>query len=89
MSKRKALPQLGALAQSINAHKPSATTAKRPGRTMLAVSPEVAERVRDAAYHERDTVKAIVERALLAEVERMEFEHGEGFVFPSRKTSAR
>lgn len=74
-------------------HSPLAAALRRPptkakakaDRTSLAVSPEVAERLRDAAAWEREPVKAFTEAALLAEVERREREHGEGFTYPPRK----
>jgi predicted HicB family RNase H-like nuclease len=64
----------------------TATKTARPadGRTMLAVSPEAAERARDAAHHDRVTVKALVENAILAEVDRREKAHGKRFSFPPR-----
>lgn len=55
-----------------------------PARTSLSVSPEVAERLRDCAYHERLTVVELTEAALLAEVERLEQAHGESFTYPPR-----
>lgn len=62
------------------------TAPKKPkaARTSFMVAREVAERVRDAAYWERQTVVEFVERALLAEVERLEETRGE--TFPPRNS---
>ena len=48
-------------------------------RFTVRIAEELQERVRDAAYWERATVTAIVERALAAELERMEQARGEAY----------
>ncbi len=55
---------------------------KAPERTSLMVAPEVAERIRDAAHWQRQTLSKLVEEAILEKVERLETARGE--VFPPR-----
>lgn len=68
------------LAKALKA--PRATTRKRQAHTTVAVSHEVHQRARDAVYWQRESLSALVERAILAEIERMEAERGE--IFPPR-----
>lgn len=60
-------------------------------RSMLAVSAEIGERVKDAASWRRLSIRAFVEGALRAEVERIEREEserqGEPFIIPPRPRS--
>ena len=75
MSKRlKHSPLAGALGKALER-----PTAKATRRTSLMVAPEVAERVRDAAYWERRTLANLVEEAILEKVEQLENARGETF----------
>jgi hypothetical protein len=51
------------------------------------LDPSTLERLRDAAWWSRDPVAAIVERAILEEIKRMEKAHGESF--PQRREELR
>lgn len=68
------------LAKALKA--PKAATHRRQSHTTVAVSHEVHQRGRDAAYWQRESLSALVERAILAEIERMEAERGD--IFPPR-----
>lgn len=74
MSKRLKHSPLGAIGTAIERPR-----RKAPQRTSLMVAPEVAERIRDAAFWERTTVAALVEAAILEKVERLESDRGETF----------
>ncbi len=75
MAKRLKHSPLGtALGQALE--RPTKATAQR---TSFAVAPEVAERLRDAAFWERRSVVSLVEQAILELVERLEEERGETF----------
>ncbi len=67
------------------------STAKRdkapPKRSVLMLSFEVAERLRDAAHHERRGIQSLSEQAIIELVERLEMAHGE--IFPPRPPEAR
>jgi hypothetical protein len=57
----------------------------KPGRMTVVISPEVAERARNAAYWEPGvTVAGLIEAGLTREVDRLERERGESY--PKRRT---
>jgi len=71
------------LARRIGAAKAAQTpTKQRRQTTTLAIGREIAERARDAAHWNRESLRALIERATLAEIDKMERERGE--VFPPR-----
>jgi hypothetical protein len=60
---------------------------RRQELTSFSVSVQVGERVRNAAYFNRETLMQFVETALMERVEALEEEHGN--VFPPRPERAR
>lgn len=81
MSKRRGLGGTTPIAAALGRRKPAA----KPRRTTIAISPEVAARVRDCASYERRTVVELTESVLLEAVAELEAAHGEGFVYPSAR----
>lgn len=54
------------------------------GRISVQMDMETCEAVKNAAYYSRETVREIVERAILKEIKAMEKKYNDGDPFPTR-----
>jgi len=61
---------------------PEPAPAKKTQRTLVAVGRDVWELARDAAYTDRETMRAFVDRAIRAEAVRVEKHHGALLAMP-------